>query len=174
VGKAMGDVIEKAQKRVVEAINIVLEEAVPSSVMILLENTAGQGTEIGYKFEHLRDIIAKIKNKKKIGVCLDSAHLFEAGYDLRDKSLIHKTFSEFDKIVGLSYLKVIHYNDSLTEFNSHVDRHENIGKGKIGMKGMKDLINYKPLIHLPFIMETPKKKKNDDIRNMQTLKSYIK
>lgn len=173
VGKAMGSSFERAVNRVIKAINTALKKTKKSKIILLLENTAGQGTEIGNRFEHLKTIISKIDNKGRIGVCLDTAHLFEAGYDLRDKNRVEKTFTEFDKIVGISYLKLIHYNDSMTEFNSQKDRHQHIGKGMIGEKGMNAIINYQPLIHIPFIMETPKKKTGDDIMNLKTLKKYI-
>ncbi len=173
VGKAMGSSFERAVNRVIKAINTTLKKTKKSKIILLLENTAGQGTEIGNKFEHLKAIINKIDNKEKMGVCLDTAHLFEAGYDLRDKYHVEKTFTEFDKIVGISYLKLIHYNDSMTEFNSQKDRHQHIGKGMIGEKGMKAIINHPRLIHLPFIMETPMKQTGDDIMNLKILKKYI-
>ena len=174
VGKAMGSSFEIAVNRVIQAINTALIKASQSKTILLLENTAGQGTEIGNKFEHLKAIINKIDNKEKIGVCLDTAHLFGAGYDLRNKNRIDKTLTEFDEIVGLSYLKLIHYNDSIPEFNSQKDRHQHIGKGMIGEKGMKAIINHPLLINLPFIMETPMKQTGDDIRNLKTLKKYIR
>ncbi len=172
IGKAMGSPLEKAINRVVKAINTTFRK-VNNNVMLLLENTAGQGTEIGNKFEQIKSIIDKISDKKRIGVCLDTAHLFAAGYDLRDKARVKQTFTEFDRIIGLSYLKVIHYNDSLTEFNSRKDRHQHIGKGEIGEKGMKAIVLYKPITHLPFIMETPMKKPNDDLMNLKRLRRYI-
>jgi len=173
IGKKMNDTLENALKKVVEAVNFAIEKTINSKVIILLENTAGQGSEIGFKFEHIKFIIDLIENKKRIGVTLDTAHLFAAGYDLRDKKSIKKTFDEFDKIVGMKYLFCIHYNDSNSEFNSKVDRHWHIGNGFIGDEGMKLLITYKKLSHLPFIMETPKKSPEDDPNNLKKVKEYL-
>ncbi len=173
VGKSLGSDLNDAIKRVIDAINITIDKTSGSDCMVLLENTAGQGTEIGNRFEHSKIIIDGIEKKDRVGVCLDTAHLFAAGYDLRNKKVIQKTFDEFDKIVGLNNLKCIHYNDSKSAFNSNVDRHWHIGQGEIGKKGMKSLITYKRLSHLPFIMETPKKREDDDLMNYNTVKSFI-
>lgn len=172
IGKAMGSTYEQALERIVKAVQGTFQKVEPG-VMLLLENTAGQGTEIGTRFEHIRDIIDRVAEKDRLGVCLDTAHLFEAGYDLRDEKSVKATFKEFDKMVGLKYLKVIHYNDSMTDYESHVDRHWHIGKGKIGAKGMRAIINHKPLKNSPFIMETPVKEPGDEKRNLNTLKSYL-
>jgi len=173
IGKSMGDNIENALKRVISAIKTAIKKTENSKTIILLENTAGQGSEIGYKFEHLKKIIDAIDEKNRIGVCLDTAHLFEAGYDLRDEKKINETFNMFDKIIGYKYLMAIHYNDSLTEFNSHKDRHQHIGKGYIGDKGMKAIINFPPLQNLPFIMETPVNNEGNDEMNLKTILKYL-
>ncbi len=174
VGKRMDSSIEDALKRVIEAINTTIEKTKNFNIIILLENTAGQGSEIGDRFEHIKTIIDGIENKKRVAACLDTAHMFAAGYDLRTKQAIKKTFDEFDKIVGMKYLKCIHYNDSNSAFASKVDRHWHIGQGEIGKEGMKALITYKRLSHLPFIMETPKKTPNDDPMNLNTVKTFLK
>lgn len=173
IGKKMESSLDEAIERVIEGINYSIEKTPESKVIILLENTAGQGSEIGNKFEQIKDIINEIKDKSRIGVCLDTAHLFQAGYDLRDKNSIKNTFNEFDKIVGLKYLKCIHYNDSNTELGSAVDRHWHIGEGCIGKDGMKYIITYKKLSHLPFIMETPKKSETDDLNNLKVVKEFL-
>lgn len=173
IGKRLEYTMEQGIKKVSKAVNKVLKRCC-STPFILLENTAGQGSEIGFTFEQIKALIDQIDDKSHIGVCLDTAHLFQAGYDLRDKQSVKSTFSDFDRVVGLSYLKVIHFNDSMTKYNSYIDRHQHIGEGEIGDKGMSAIINHPSIKHLPFIMETPYKKEGDDVRNMRKTKSYIK
>ncbi len=121
--------------------------------MILLETMSGKGTEIGYKFEEIRDIIKGIKHKELMGVCLDTCHVFAAGYDIVKD--LDGVLEEFDKIIGMEKLKAIHLNDSLMEFGSKKDRHAKIGEGKIGLEAIKNIINHKYLKDLPFYLETP-------------------
>ncbi len=173
IGKKMDSKLEDSLKRVIEAVNTAINKTRDSNVVILLENTAGQGSEIGDRFEHIRIIIDGIEEKARVAACLDTAHMFAAGYDLRTKDAIKKVFDEFDNVVGLKWLKCIHYNDSKSAFGSKVDRHWHIGQGEIGKEGMKSLITYKKLSHLPFIMETPKKTPNDDPMNLKTVKSFL-
>jgi deoxyribonuclease-4 len=138
-------------------------------VKILLETTAGQGTNLGYKFEQLAGIRRLVKKKSKIGFCLDTAHIFAAGYDLRTKSVYDKTISEFDKILGLKNLFVIHINDSKKDLGSRVDRHEHIGKGFLGKDVFRFFLNDKRLISIPKILETPKDGRQNDLKVLRKL-----
>lgn len=144
-------------------------------VKILLETTAGQGSALGYRFEHLAEIIERVKEEKRLGVCYDTCHTFAAGYDIRTKKAYELTFKEFDKVIGLSRLKVIHVNDSLKDLGSRVDRHQHIGEGKIGLSGFRLLMNDKRWEKIPKILETPKEGGTTrDIKNLNVLKSLIK
>ena len=120
---------------------------------VLLETMAGKGSEIGGNFHELRAIIDKVKHSEKLGVCLDTCHVFDAGYDIKEN--LDAVLSEFDEIVGLSKLRAIHLNDSLHGYKSHKDRHEKIGKGHLGLETFSAIINHEKLSHLPFYLETP-------------------
>lgn len=158
--------IEKITKGIID----VIEETKSSKVKILLENTAGQGSAIGYKFEHLKQIMDGVKSKR-IGVCFDTCHAFSAGYDLREKNAFKQTFAEFDKIIGLEHLYAIHINDTKTEMGSRVDRHDNIGEGKLGKECFRLVM--KEFDHLPKVLETPKED-NWDEKNLKMLRSLAK
>lgn len=138
-------------------------------VKILLETTAGQGTNLGYRFEQLRDIKKLVKKKNKIGFCLDTCHIFAAGYDLRTKTAYDNTILEFDKFCGLKNLFVIHINDSKKDLASRVDRHEQIGKGFLGQNAFKFLLNDKRLISIPKILETPSDGRVNDLAVLRQL-----
>jgi len=133
---------------------ILKESPSETNLMILIETTAGQGTNVGYKFEHLAKII-ELTNDKSIGVCIDTCHIFAAGYDIRNKKSYNETMDSFKNIVGLRYLKAFHINDSKTKFASRVDRHANIGEGFIGADAFRFLLNDSRLTVLPMILETP-------------------
>ena len=120
---------------------------------VLLETMAGKGTEIGRNFEELRAIIDKVELGDKIGICLDTCHVYDAGYDIVND--LDNVLEEFDKIIGLNRLKAIHLNDSKNPFKSHKDRHEKIGEGSLGLEGISRIINHPKLRHLPFFLETP-------------------
>ena len=138
---------------IAESINISFEK-VPD-VMAIIENTAGQGTNLGYLFEHMAYIIDKIEDKSRVGICLDTCHTFTAGYDLASEDGYNKTFDEFDRIVGGEYLKAIHLNDSKKELSSRVDRHDSIGKGLIGDNFFNLFMNDIRFNDMPIILETP-------------------
>lgn len=138
---------------IIKYLNKALEE-VPD-VIILLENMAGQGNVVCYKFEDLGYIINKINNKERIGVCLDTCHMFGAGYDIRTSFKFQEVMNEFDKIVGLKYLKAMHLNDSKESLGSRKDRHESIGRGKIGIEAFKFLMNSSIFENIPMILEIP-------------------
>ena len=164
---------DRGVRRFGAALNQIINKAKPET-MVLLENTAGSGSCIGYRFEHIKRIIDELDHPEKVGVCLDTAHTFESGYDIKTKSGIDKTMKGFDRLVGLEKIKVVHFNDSLSEFGSHVDRHQHIGKGNIGLAAMKRIINHPGLRAAAFIMETPKKSDRDDRRNLAVTRKMIK
>ena len=139
-----------AISNIIKGLNIVLDDN--HNVVICLETMAGKGTEVGKTFKEIKFIIDNIKNKSKIGVCLDTCHINDAGYDV---SNFDKVLDEFDKVIGLNYLKCIHINDSKNELGSHKDRHENIGLGTIGFDNMINIIYNKRIENIPKILETP-------------------
>lgn len=143
---------EDCIKIVAESINEALEKT--KDVILVIENTAGQGSNIGYRFEHIAKIIELVENKRRIGVCLDTCHMFAAGYDIRTEKAYHKTMEEFEQIVGFKYLKGMHLNDAKSEFNSRVDRHHSIGKGNIGINAFRFIMNDPRLDNIPLILET--------------------
>ena len=144
------------------------------STTLLLETMAGQGSSIGRRFEELAMILEKIEHKTKVGICLDTCHIFAAGYPLTTDENYNNLLDEFNIICGLQKLKTIHVNDSKKECGSLVDRHENIGEGKIGLNFFKNIMNDSRLEHVAKILETPKDSLEDDARNIQTLLKLIK
>jgi len=162
-------------QRIIRALNIILEESTDLGLktIILLENTAGSGTHLGYTFGQLKRMMEGAKDRKRIGVCFDTCHAFAAGYDLSHREGIKQTLEEIDKYLGLEQLKVIHLNDSKFPLGSRKDRHMHIGKGYIGLEGFKVLVNHKYLKNLPFILETPKHDEKDDINNINLVKSLV-
>lgn len=136
-----------------ESINWALEQT--EGVTAVIENTAGQGTNTGFRFEHLAAIIDGVDDKNRVGVCIDTCHAYAAGYDLSTKEGYHKMVEEFEEIVGFEYLKGMHLNDSKRELGSRVDRHESIGKGKIGLKGFELVMKDEHFDEIPMILETP-------------------
>jgi len=143
---------EHCLKRIAESINWALERT--SGVTAVIENTAGQGTTLGHRFEHLAAIIDGVEDKSRVGVCLDTCHTFTAGYDLRTEEACRKSFDEFEKIVGFRYLRGMHLNDSKPDLGSRVDRHESIGKGKLGLPPFQDLMKDSRFDGIPLILET--------------------
>jgi len=140
---------------------------------ILLETMAGQGSQVGYSFEQLATIIEHIDDKKRIGVCFDTCHVFAAGYDFTTKEKYHAMWNSFNKIIGIDKVKAIHLNDSKYDCGSRKDRHADIGKGKIGLEAFKLLMNDPAFFDIPKILETPHPNGLDDYkRNMQTLMKF--
>jgi len=127
---------------------------VTEGVTLVLENTAGQGSNLGWKFEHLAHIIDKIEDKSRVGVCIDTCHMFTAGYDIRTREAYDISMAEFDNIVGFEYLRGMHLNDSKPDLGSHVDRHDSIGKGKIGLEAFRYIMNDPRMDDIPLILET--------------------
>jgi deoxyribonuclease-4 len=158
----------QAIKKVIEAVNKILN-GYKGAALFLIENSAGSGNIIGDQFEEIRGIIKGIKDKP-IGVCLDTCHAFASGYDLRNKAAVEETLNQFDKIIGLKLLKLIHANDSKTELNAHRDRHEHIGLGQIGLEGFKALIKQPKLAMVNMILETPDDKRGNYERDLKVLK----
>ncbi|MEO0004836.1 MAG: deoxyribonuclease IV [candidate division WOR-3 bacterium] len=173
VGKAMGADEKTAVKKVGENLNRILD-LVQNRVKILLENTAGMGSETGYRFEQTAEIIDLVEQKDRFGVTLDTAHSFEAGYDWRTLKAVNETLREFDRAIGLGKLYLVHLNDSKTPFGSRVDRHWHIGKGEIGLAGFKEIVNHPLLKKLPGIMETPRTSAKEDLENMRTVRSLTR
>jgi deoxyribonuclease-4 len=155
-GAHVGTGIDAGIPRIAEAINRVHAETPGGKAVILLETTAGQGTTIGSRFEELAAIIDLVDDKNRVGVCLDTCHVFASGYDLRDESSYNDTINQFDTIIGLGRLKCIHINDSQKGLGSKVDRHAHIGEGELGDVAFGFLVNDPKLHGLPGVLETPK------------------
>jgi deoxyribonuclease-4 len=172
----IGHRLESSEDEAIDAISQGIHQAfekAKNSVILLMENTAGQGTEIGYNFEQIHKIIERVQGNKRVGVCLDTAHSFEAGYDLSNKDGIERTLESFDREIGLKRLHLLHLNDSKTPLGSRKDRHWHIGEGYIGLEGFRYLINHPSIKHLPGIMETPRKDTVEDLRNMKVIRSLV-
>ena len=150
-GSHVGQGTEKGVEMIAEALNFVLTQK--QSTTVLLETMAGKGSEVGGTFQEIRSIIEKVKFYDKVGVCLDTCHVYDAGYDIVND--LDGVLAEFDRTIGLDRLKAIHINDSKNPFTSHKDRHEKIGEGSIGIKAFTGIINHPRLRSLPFFLETP-------------------
>lgn len=160
--------------RVAHALNEAFKRLEDTSVMVLIETTAGQGTGLGYRFEHLAKIIDESFFPERLGVCFDTCHAFAAGYDIRTPEALEGTLEEFDKAIGMELLKAIHLNDSKGDLGSRIDRHEHIGRGKIGLEGFRSLLNHPQLRPLPMVLETPKgRDMREDIENLTVLRSLL-
>jgi len=161
---------QKGLKRFTLALNKILERTKKSKVVILLENTSGSGSWLGYKFEHQRQIVDGVEQENRIGICFDTCHGYAAGYDLATAEGLNETINQLDKIVGLNRLKLIHLNDTKDRLSSHRDRHEHIGKGKIGLEGFRHILNERRLKDMPFILETPKDSEDADKVNLAVVR----
>ncbi|ORM76969.1 deoxyribonuclease IV [Pantoea eucrina] len=143
---------ETCLKRIAESINITLDKT--QNVVAVIENTAGQGSNLGYRFEHLATIIAHVEDKSRVGVCLDTCHTFAGGYDLRTEADCVATFSEFERVVGFNYLRGMHLNDAKSAIGSRVDRHHSLGEGNIGKTVFSWLMKDARFDNIPLILET--------------------
>ncbi|MFH7319387.1 deoxyribonuclease IV [Desulfurivibrio sp. D14AmB] len=143
---------EECLRRVADSINWALERS--RGVTAVIENTAGQGSNVGHRFEHLAAIIARVDDKSRVGVCLDTCHSLAAGYDLRTRSGCQAVFAEFDRVVGFNYLRGMHLNDAKSELGSRVDRHANLGQGRLGLEVFRYLMNDPRFDDIPLILET--------------------
>ena len=150
-GSHVGQGVEKGIEYIIDMLNDILKPEYTAK--ILLETMSGKGTEIGRSFEELKQIIDGVKLKDKMGVCLDTCHIYDAGYDIVND--LDKVIEEFDRVIGMDRLYAVHINDSKNPFSSHKDRHEKIGEGSIGLEAMARIINHPKLKNLPFYLETP-------------------
>lgn len=162
-------------KTIADSLSWLHHKSPKAKVMICLETTAGQGTNLGYRFEQIAEIIETTNSPERLGVCLDTCHIFAAGYDIRTERAYKKTMREFDSVIGLKRLKVIHFNDSRKELGSRVDRHEHIGKGCIGVEPFGFFMNDRRLAKIPKILETPKgDDATGDDKNLTILRNLVK
>jgi deoxyribonuclease-4 len=169
---------------IADGLRELLRDRPEGGAMIVLEHTAGQGTNLGHRFEHLAAIIDQLEASPRIGVCLDTCHLLTAGYDLCSEDGYRRTFREFDRIVGLRRIRAFHLNDSKKPCGSRVDRHEHIGKGCLGLEPFRRLLNDRRFAKLPMLLETPKletpesRRRSDvdpwDARNLRTLRRLLR
>lgn len=175
-GSHMGRGEKEGICRIAASINEIFEENPDITTRLLLETTAGQGSSIGHTFEQLESVMDKIENRDSVGICLDTCHIFAAGYDIRTAASYRKTIDNFDKIIGFQHLFLIHLNDSRKDIGSRVDRHEHIGKGFIGLKAFELFMNDKRFKDIPKIIETPKQKKGKDWdkENLERLRTLVK
>jgi deoxyribonuclease IV len=172
-GAHVGTGVEAGIARIGDALKRALEIVEPP-VAVLLENTAGQGSSIGCCFEHMAAIIEKIPDPDRVGVCLDTCHLFAAGYDIRTKKGYETTMRDFDRLVGIRKIRAFHVNDSKKDLGSRVDRHAHIGEGCIGFEGFRRLVNDRRFMRIPKILETPKGPDlAEDIMNLAALISLV-
>ncbi len=172
-GSHGGDGVETGLERFTKNLDLVFE-AVDNDVMVLLETTAGQGTGLGSRFEELAAIIDGSKYGERLGVCLDTCHIFAAGYDIRNRESYQESMEEFDKTVGIERIKFFHLNDSKKGLASKVDRHEHIGKGEIGLEGFRNLLMDTRFSEHPMTLETPKGKDlTEDRENLAVLRGLL-
>lgn len=174
-GAHVGAGEEEGIKLIIESLNLAHEQTKEFQVVSVLETTAGQGTTIGYRFEHLRKIIDGVDEPHRMAVCIDTCHLFAAGYDISNEEGYEKTMNEFNNVIGLDKLVAIHVNDSKKGLGSRVDRHEHIGKGAIGKEGFRCLMQDERLKNIPKILETPKGEDlKEDRMNLALLRKFSK
>ncbi|MBA2503544.1 MAG: deoxyribonuclease IV [Pyrinomonadaceae bacterium] len=171
-GSAKGSCEADGVRTCAESLKAACADLDLNSLRILIENTAGQGECIGYRFEHLRDIIMAC-SELNLGVCFDTAHAFAAGYDLRDDDGYVATLEALERNVKLTNIPIIHFNDSKAAYNSRVDRHWHIGAGEIGQEAMRRIARAREFAHAAFLLETPQDETGDDARNLATLRSFI-
>ncbi len=171
-GAHRGDGEEAALAKIIASIKGVFRKNPKVKTKIALETTAGQGSCVGHRFEHLAYVIDNVREPERLCVCLDTAHIFAAGYDISGESAIRKTLHEFDRKIGLDRLAAIHLNDSKTGRGSRVDRHQHIGKGKIGLDAFRFIVRSRRLSKIPKVLETPKGKDlREDLMNLKTLRA---
>lgn len=172
-GAHMGSGEQAGLKKIAESLNWVRAEFGSGDVCMVLEITAGQGTVLGYSFDHLAKIISLLDDQKSAGVCFDTCHAYAAGYDVKTKDGYARTFDLFDDTIGLEFLKAMHLNDAKVKQGSNVDRHEQIGKGYIGLDGFRNFVNDERFSGIPMVLETPKGEKEYK-QELKVLRSLIK
>ena len=175
-GAHMGSGVEEGIRRISQSIRRVMHSSDRITCRLLLETTAGQGSSIGHTFDQLAAILEQSGDNSRLGICLDTSHVFAAGYDIRTSRTYRRTMTEFDRIIGLEQLYLIHLNDSKKDLGTRVDRHENIGHGFIGIKSFDLIMNDRHLDQIPKIIETPKMEgeKDWDRANLQRLRKLIR
>jgi deoxyribonuclease-4 len=174
-GSHRGEGVEAGLERFVHNMDLAITRSKTSTVMVLIETTAGQGTNLGSRFEEISFIISESRYGDGLGVCFDTSHAFAAGYDIRTRKTYKETFSAFDQIIGLERLKFFHINDSKRPLGSRVDRHEHIGKGEIGLAGFRLLLNDQHFQNHPMVLETPKGNDlKEDKKNLTALRSLFR
>lgn len=176
-GAHMEATLEEGIERIVKAIDELHHKLPDCPVTLLLETTAGQGSSIGHKFEHLQSILEGVKAGERVAVCLDTCHIFAAGYPISEEKDFKATFKDFNKLIGFDKLRAIHLNDSKKDLGSRVDRHDHIGEGKIGIEAFRHMLNDRRFKKIPMYLETPKGEEDgvqNDAKNLATLKSLIK
>ena len=175
-GSHMGTGEQEGISRIAEGVNRIFSDTSRMKARLLFETTAGQGSSVGHRFEQLAQLLHKVENKKGIGICLDTSHVFAAGYDIRTKKMYRQTMVVFDAVVGLKHLYVIHLNDSKKGLGSKIDRHEHIGRGEIGMPAFGFIMNDATLADVPKIIETPKEVqgKDGDAVNLKCLRGLVR
>lgn len=176
-GVSGDEAMENCANAIEEATRGLTEAMRRAGLMVLIENTAGQGEQIGRSFEQVCDILARCEAKAPglpVGMCLDTAHSFAAGYDWRDEKLAKRAFQSLGRTVGFERVKAVHFNDSKADFGSRVDRHQHIGLGAIGPEGLARVLNHPKLRKLPFILETPQDDERDDAANLVAARALIK
>jgi len=174
-GAHMGAGEEAGLERIADGLRQVLEATSGAPVRILLETTAGMGTHLGHRFEHLAWLIDRLDGSERLGVCLDTAHVLAAGYDLRAPASYEATFAAFDALIGLDRLHCLHLNDSLKALDSRVDRHTWIGQGEVGLKAFELLVNDPRLQAVPMLLETPKGDDlKEDVEALALLRSLVR
>ena len=169
-GSHVGQGEEWGLTRIAESLDEIHERTPGFKVKTYLETTAGQGTNLGYKFQHLRSIINQTADSKRLAVCVDTCHIFAAGYDIRDKETYAATMKELIRVLGIKRIQAFHLNDSKKDFGSRVDRHDHIGQGKIGIEAFRALMNDERFAKIPMFLETPKAD-DMDRQNLERLRS---
>ena len=176
-GSHRGSGVVEGLSRIARAINLLHQWGAGMQGQILLETTAGQGATLGYRFEHFAWIMGMIEEDERVGVCLDTCHCFAAGYAIETPEGYENTMKEFDRIIGLDRLKLIHLNDSKAAVGTRVDRHEHIGQGHLGLEPFRLILQDPRLAHIPFILETPKGRtaggEDWDCVNLRTLRELL-
>jgi deoxyribonuclease IV len=173
-GAHTGSGEEVGLQREADALNRLFETGTGGDTLVLLETTAGQGTCLGHRFEHLATLIELVGQPERIGICVDTCHLLAAGYDIRTPDACAATFAEFDRVVGIERIKAFHLNDSQKDLGSRVDRHSHIGTGYVGLEGFRAIVNDPRFAEIPMILETPKGDDlAEDIENLAKLRGLI-
>jgi deoxyribonuclease IV len=173
-GAHLGAGEDAGLEKIISSINRVFRKIPKVKTLIALETTAGQGSCLGHRFEHIACIIDNVREPERLCVCLDTAHVFAAGYDIGSETAIKKTIREFDRLIGLDRLAAIHLNDSKTARGSRVDRHEHIGKGQIGLDAFRFIMRDRRFRKIPKVLETPKSKElREDVANLKTLRGLL-